>query len=207
MSALDDMLTPTETALVCGVSVRDVHRVIDEGLLPDSFYNAAQPRSFKSRACVFISFYFRTADRLTSKERQRMIAIASKKIDGREGETVIRDDFLTIDFASFSSGVDKRLHRLYAARKIVVSDPEILSGTPVIKGTRVPVYDIATSVAAGIPMGRILSSYPSLKCEQVELATLFAEANPSRGRPRQQTTVPSWTTVVTKRRKLSTKPV
>jgi uncharacterized protein (DUF433 family) len=178
MSALDDMLSPTEAAFVCGVSVRDVHRVIDEGLLPDSFYNAAQPRSFRSRACVFISFYFRTADRLTSKERQRMIAIASKKIDGREGETVIRDDFLTIDFALFSSGVDERLHRLYAAREIVVSDPEILSGTPVIKGTRVPVYDIAASVAAGIPMGRILSSYPSLKCEQVELAASFRRGKP-----------------------------
>jgi uncharacterized protein (DUF433 family) len=158
-------------------------------------------------ALFLLAYRQLTADRLTSKERQRMIAIASKKIDGREGETVIRDDFLTIDFALFSSGVDERLHRLYAAREIVVSDPEILSGTPVIKGTRVPVYDIAASVAAGIPMGRILSSYPSLKCEQVELAALFAGANPSRGRPRQQTTVPSWTTVVTKRRKLSTKPV
>jgi uncharacterized protein (DUF433 family) len=26
---------------------------------------------------------------------------------------------------------------------MVIEDPEILSGTPVIKGTRVPVYDIA----------------------------------------------------------------
>lgn len=112
-----------------------------------------------------------------------------------------------IDFAPFSNDVDGRLHRLYDARKIVVSDPEILSGTPVIKGTRVPVYDVAASVAAGISVDRILSSYPSLKCEQVELAALFAQANPLRGRPPQRIVAPPGTTVITKRRKLIIKPV
>jgi uncharacterized protein (DUF433 family) len=202
MTALDGTLTPTEAAVVSGVSVRDIHRIIDEHILPDSFYNATQPRSFKSQSCVFISFYFRTADRLTSEERQRTIALASEMVDGKDGKKIVQVDFLTIDLSPFSNDVDIRLHHLYEARKIVVSDPEILSGTPVIKGTRVPVYDVAASVTAGIPMDRILSAYPSLKCEQVELAALFAEANPPRGRPRQRTALLSGVTVLTKRRKL-----
>jgi uncharacterized protein (DUF433 family) len=78
-------------------------------------------------------------------------------------------------------------------------DPEILSGTPVIRGTRVPVYDVAASVASGIPMERILSAYPSLKRKQVELATLYVDANPQRGRPRQNTSLPSNAKVITKR--------
>jgi uncharacterized protein (DUF433 family) len=61
----------------------------------------------------------------------------------------------------------------------------ILGGTPTIKGTRVPVYDVAASFAAGHPRVRILSAYPSLSREQVDLAALFAEANPKRGRPKQ----------------------
>ena len=69
-----ESLTPAETAVVSGVSVRDVHRIIDEQILPDSFYNVTQSRSFKSQACVYISFYFRAADRLTAEERQRTIA-------------------------------------------------------------------------------------------------------------------------------------
>ncbi len=108
MSALDDMLTPTEAAFVCGVSIRDVHRVIDEHLLPDGFYNATQPRSFKSQACIFISFYFRTADRLTPEARQRTITLASEMVDGEDGKKIVRDDFLTIDFALFSNDVDER---------------------------------------------------------------------------------------------------
>jgi len=40
------------------------------------------------------------------------------------------------------------------ARVLVVEDPEIFSGTPVIRNTRIPVYDTAASVAAGLPMHR-----------------------------------------------------
>jgi uncharacterized protein (DUF433 family) len=84
---------------------------------------------------------------------------------------------------------------------MVVSDPEILSGTPVIRGTRVPVYDVAASVASGIPIDRILSAYPGLQREHVELATIYAEANPQRGRPRLRTALPPAATVLTPRKK------
>ena len=138
-------------------------------------------------ACVFIAFYFEAADRLTSEERQRAIALASRHSSGEKSFTkIVHDGFLTIDFAPFWTSVDERLQRLNAARAQVSMDDEILGGTPIIRGTRVPVYDVAASVAAGNPIERILSSYPSLNREQVELAALFAEANPQRGRPRQR---------------------
>jgi uncharacterized protein (DUF433 family) len=203
MNASTETLTPTEAAIVSGVSVRDVHRVIDEHILPESFYDTQDARSFKSHACVFIAFYFGAADRLTSEERQRAITLASRNSSDVKSRTrTIQDEFLTIDLAPFWKGVDERMVRLNAARAQVVEDNEILSGTPVIKGTRVPVYDVAASVAAGIAMERILSSYPSINREQVELAALFAEANPQRGRPRQRIVPPAGTKIISSRRKL-----
>ena len=68
-----ESLTPSEAAVVAGVSVRDVHRMIDEHILPEALYTATQTRSFKSQACALISFYFRAANRLTSEERQGTI--------------------------------------------------------------------------------------------------------------------------------------
>ena len=201
MTAHMDTLTPAEAAVVSRVTVRDVHRVIDERILPESFYNAAQARSFTSQACVFISFYFRAADRLTSEERQRAIQLATELPTGNRSKKVVQDAFLTIDLAPFWKDVEESLKRLQTARDIVVSDPEILSGTPVIRGTRVPVYDVAASVAAGIPMKRILSAYPSLQPEQIELATMYAEANPQRGRPRLRTALPPAATILTERKK------
>jgi uncharacterized protein (DUF433 family) len=201
MNAAIDTLTPAEAAVVAGVSMRDVHRVIDEHILPESFYDIREARSFTSDACVFIAFYFEAADRLTSEERQRAIALASWHSSGRKSTKIVHDGFLTIDFTPFWTSVDKRLQRLNAARAQVSMNEEILGGTPIIRGTRVPVYDVAASVAAGHPMERILSAYPSLNREQVELAALFAEANPRRGRPRQRIVPPSGMKVISSHRK------
>lgn len=195
MAVQMDSLTPAEAAFVAGVSLRDVHRMIDERILPERLFNTSDSRSFKSRACVYISFYVRTADRLTSEERQRTIGIASKATTNAH---IVRDEFLTIDFGPFSKSVGERMKRLQAARDTVVSDPEILSGTPVVRGTRVPAYDIAASVSAGIPMDKILAEYPSVKREQVELAALYAEANPLRGRPRQRLKLPPGTKIISR---------
>jgi len=203
MNAPIETLTPSEAAVVAGVSVRDVHRIIDEHILPDSFFVTQDARSFKSQACVFISFYFGAADRLTSEERQRTIALAIRGSRYWTASTkIVQDGFLAVDFAPFWNGVDERLLRLRAARALVSADDEILNGTPVIRGTRVPVYDVAASVGAGIAMGQILSAYPSLNREQVELAALFAKANPQRGRPRQRIVPPAGAKIISSRRKL-----
>jgi len=198
-----ESLTPSEAAVVAGVSVRDVHRMIDEHILPEALYTTTQTRSFKSQACALISFYFRAANRLTSEERQRTIARASESVP--EPQT-IQDEFLTIDLTPFHKEAEERLERLHEAQDVVVMDPEILSGTPVIRGTRVPVYDIAASVTIGIPMERILSAYPSLKREQVELATLYVEANPQRGRPRQKAPLPPNAKVISRSKRTISKP-
>jgi uncharacterized protein (DUF433 family) len=77
----------------------------------------------------------------------------------------------------------------------IVSDPEILGGMPVIKGTRVLVYDVAASVKAGISRDRILSAYPTIKEHDLDLAVAYAEANPLQGRDRRFPTVTGATLV------------
>src|SRR6478735_5948756 len=61
---------------------------------------------------------------------------------------------------------------------VIMRNPEILWGMPVIKGTRVPVYDLAASVKAGIARDRILAAYPTIWEHQMDLAVAYAEANP-----------------------------
>jgi hypothetical protein len=137
MDAAIDTLTPAEAAVLAGVSVRDVHRVIDEQILPEDLYDIRGGRSFRIQACVFIAFYFGAGDRPTSEERQRAIALASRRSSGAKSfTTIVREGFLTIDFAPFWKIVDERFKRLNAARAQVSVD-EILGGTPVVSGTRV----------------------------------------------------------------------
>ena len=209
MSAASEMLKTTEAAVVSRVTLREVNRVIDEGILPEGFVTSDDGRHVLAAACTLISFYFASAAALTAEERLFAIGVTVPRLRRsmsfalpallKEDWTVVHG-FLTIDLAPFVKGAAERLGRLIAARNLVESSPERLGGTPVIRGTRVPVYDVAASLTAGIPMERILGAYPSLDREKVELAGIFAEANPSRGRPRVRSELPKGAVIITDRR-------
>ncbi len=51
-------------------------------------------------------------------------------------------------------------------REIYHSDPEILGGTPVFQGTRVPVQNLLDYLAAGRPLGDFLDGFPGVSREQ-----------------------------------------
>ena len=69
---------------------------------------------------------------------------------------------------------------------VVRSDPEVLGGTPVFAGTRVPVKNLVDYLAAGDSLERFLDHFPSVRREQavaaLELANdlLTARARPAR---------------------------
>lgn len=69
---------------------------------------------------------------------------------------------------------------------MVVSDPEIMRGTPVFKGTRIPVELVAEMTAEGGTIEDVLAGYPALSREQVQLAPLYVTAFPRRGRSAQR---------------------
>jgi uncharacterized protein (DUF433 family) len=59
---------------------------------------------------------------------------------------------------------------------LIVVDPKICSGKPVIRGTRIMVKNILGMVAGGDNMDQILSSYPELTREMVQAALEYAAA-------------------------------
>lgn len=69
--------------------------------------------------------------------------------------------------------------RIKAALDLVIIDPEILSGTPVIRGTRVPVFDVIASLRKGIDEVSIRPAYPSLSDDDFALVKIYAAAVPS----------------------------
>ena len=188
MENLMDNLTTTEAAVAAGVSLPQVNRVIDENILPDDWYSTSPTRTVRTDACLLISFYFETADWLTASARLQTIrnAVAHGHTWEQWKNYAVDDHFLTVRFADLWKSVDGRLRKLMVAEKMVVEDPEIMGGTPVIRGTRIPVHIVAALVDAGTPMERILKSYPSLTELQVELASIYAKAVPQRGRPKRR---------------------
>jgi len=66
-----EMLKTTETAAVSHVALGDVDRVIHEGTLtsPKPFSSVNNVRCVLAAVCTLISFYFESAEPLTSEER------------------------------------------------------------------------------------------------------------------------------------------
>jgi uncharacterized protein (DUF433 family) len=202
MEALMERLTTTEAAVAAGVSVPQINRIIDEKILPEDLYSTSPTRSFRTDAALLIAFYFETADWLTTNARLETIRNARAHCSTWEEwkDCTIGDHYLTIRFSDLWKAVDERLHRLTEARGMVVEDPEILSGTPVIRGTRIPVHDVAAQVETGVPMEEILERYPRLTVAQVELTSIYAKAVPQRGRPRRLSVPGAAVISVTKKR-------
>ena len=59
----------------------------------------------------------------------------------------------------------------------VVSDPAILGGKPVIRGTRISVEMILEWMASGANRDDIIKRYPHLALEDVEQALAFAASS------------------------------
>jgi uncharacterized protein (DUF433 family) len=76
-------------------------------------------------------------------------------------------------------------HRTHT--RVIVSDPEVMSGTPVFAGTRVPVRALIDYLAAGDPLDDFLDQFPTVTRdravaaleEMAELALETARAHPS----------------------------
>lgn len=61
-------------------------------------------------------------------------------------------------------------------------NPDILGGTPVVRGTRISVYSLLSRVTDGESYEDIRSDYPELEDEVIETAVRYAKAHPRLGR-------------------------
>lgn len=56
----------------------------------------------------------------------------------------------------------------------IVVNPQVRSGQPIIRGTRITVWDILGWLGGGLTESKILSDYPELASEDIQAALQFA---------------------------------
>jgi uncharacterized protein (DUF433 family) len=79
--------------------------------------------------------------------------------------------------------VESQLRQLARMEEMVIRHPDIMRGTPVFKGTRIPVDLVADMLAQGATTDEILEGYPTLDKQKIAIAPLYMRACPRRGRP------------------------
>jgi uncharacterized protein (DUF433 family) len=124
--------------------------------------------------------------RLLPLATRREVAKAVESSPGIDMVCLSEGSALMIQVKHVRLEVEQQLLRLRKAEQMTVSDPEILHGTPVYLGTRIPVELVADMLADGASVEEILEGYPALDQNKIELAPLYVRAFPRRGRPSQR---------------------
>jgi uncharacterized protein (DUF433 family) len=179
-----DGYTPAQASAITGLPLAAVHKAIDNRLI--------RPRSARSGA---------TVRRLLTKEQLiylqleaeglRLLPVGTRREIAESIQRSPRTDIIAIgngtalfvEFKTARRKVEGQLKQFARIEDLVVSNPEIMRGTPVFKGTRIPVDLVADMLAQGATADEILEGYPTLSKEKIAIAPLYMRAFPRRGRP------------------------
>jgi uncharacterized protein (DUF433 family) len=183
MQTHESLFTPTEAAVLTGLPLKAVNNAIDKKTI-SAVPGEEGARLLDARALVSLSIERRLSDRIATPELRRKVfdalAGAPRNVLSLEG------GLIKIDLRAPRRELAASMRDLRRARRLVVSDPEILGGDPVFRGSRVPVHPIAELLAQGAKPAELIDDYPRLTAEMIRLAPVYAAAYPLRGRPRNQ---------------------
>lgn len=181
----NSLFTPTEAAVLTRLSVKDVNNAIDKRTIPAvaGSREGRATRLLDLRGLMSLALERRLADRFVPELRRQVFNALA---DAPRNTVSLDGGFLKIDLREPRRELASSIRELRRARQLVLSDPDIMGGDPVFRGTRVPVHVIAQLLGQGSTEADILQGYPRLTAEMVRLAPTYAAAYPLRGRPRAQ---------------------
>ena len=183
----ENSYTPAQASAVAKLPLKAVQKLIDARLIrPIRMRSGRETQRLLSPGQLVYLRLEAEGVRLLPLATRREVArtiVAEPQINSI---AITGGSALVIEVKHARREVEQELKRLRKVQEMVVSDPEIMRGTPVFKGTRIPVELVAEMAAEDATVEEILAGYPALNREQVELAPLYVAAFPRRGRPAQR---------------------
>jgi uncharacterized protein (DUF433 family) len=176
--------TPAEASALTNLPIRTVRRLIDRRLIRPRRLQTGRSvqRLLSWEQLVYLQLEAEGLALLPVAERRKI----AKQIEADAGIDAIfvsEGRALLIQVKTVRKELDERLKKLELAESVIVEDPETMRGTPVYRGTRIPVELIADILNQGASIDEIVEGYPALDREKIELAPLYVQAFPRRGRP------------------------
>jgi uncharacterized protein (DUF433 family) len=182
--APNDAYTPSQVSAVTGLPLPALHKAIEYKLIrPKRVREGHLVQRLLSRSQAVYLRMEASGLRSLPLAARRQVAQAVERDPGIDSMFISEGSVILIQCKSARKEVDTGLRRLAAATRMARSDPEIMRGAPVYRGTRIPVHAIADMLSQGAAVSEILEGYPALTREKVELAPMYAKAFPLRGRP------------------------
>jgi uncharacterized protein (DUF433 family) len=178
--------TPQEVAAMSGVKLSVVQKAITARAIPARTDRRTHRRRLDATALLALALVRSLPGelRLTANDAYRLL----KRSQAAGEHTMVSiGDCVRIDTGKALADVRRRMVLYEHARQLIVSDPDIMGGTPTIRGTRITAQSVLGRIESGDTFDSILEDYPYLDRETIEAASVYAKANPPRGRPAGKT--------------------
>jgi len=177
--------TPAEASWVTGLSVREINRIVEDAAVPLRRARAGRRHRWylPYSSLVCLQLHAGGLNRLPLRVRKDVFRRVLRQPHQKQLKYT---EALIIDVDAARAKMTTRLEELERATRVIESDPEIMQGTPVFRGTRMPVYLIAEMVERGVSPEEILDGYPSLTRDMLDHARVYAATHPKPGRPSTQ---------------------
>jgi uncharacterized protein (DUF433 family) len=176
--------TPTQVSAVTGLPLAAVHKAIEYRLIqPKRIRDGKLNTRLLSKPQVIFLYLEARGLRSLPLAMRREVAKSLERNPDTNTMAISEGSVVAIDCKSARKNVETALRHLDKARLMVESDPNTMLGTPVYRGTRIPVHTIVDMLAQSATVEEILDGYPALTREKIQLAPLYAKAFPRRGRP------------------------
>ncbi len=176
--------TPAQAATLTGLPLAAVNKAIDSKLirLRTAKSGSSVRRLLTKEQLIYLQLEAEGL-RLLPIGTRREIADAIQRSPATDRLPIGTGTALSLEVKPARRKVESRLKQFARIGQLVVSDPEIMRGTPIFKGTRIPVDLVADMLSQGATADEILLGYPTLDIEMVSLAPMYLRAFPRRGRP------------------------
>lgn len=194
--------TSLEAAYIANVTERDIHRLVDEAILPRHLLESTQSqRRFDLLACVLGAFYFQASRALTKEARRQVmdeivvrwdkwLATRPSKDEVSLAEvnwSITIDSVISVDVQTVAQATALRATQLSRLKDMIEIHEDVLGGEPVFAGTRVPVRTVADWLNSGETHAAIREAFPRVTQDMIDLAPLWVRTHPQRGRPKKLT--------------------
>ncbi len=186
-----------EAAAIAEVSPDTIRTALEKKSMAPSFKRKtgnAVRYQFSVGDVLFVKVLVEFPFPLSKEDKQSLAKILSRGDRraarwSREGSDLVYrsgDMQVSVECKSFRQTVARNLAAYRWGRRRIVSSPEILSGEPVFRGTRVPLQHVASLYRKGVPEREIAEDFPALSDRDLAYARLVARFGEKPGRPKKR---------------------
>lgn len=177
MAAMDqEKFSVTETVFLVERPLEEIQRAVDKKVIHPVVEDAAKRRRLFGRAELRFLVVDREVGGALSVDGKKRLYKEVTKLSARAATVKLGP--IAIDLKKGDAKLNDRIKTLRRLKNSM----QFKGGEPYLKGISIPVYQIA-ALRKEMSVDEILQDYPSLKCDDVEVASSFAAIYPKLGRP------------------------